>query len=90
MSVMSDCVSLRGVIASCGAETVCQLCCGQALRTPVLKHAYDVSNDVIRLVSKSRSPVDLPPDNACTYGQSRVEVQQTCQLEVSIIWLLHI
>ena len=44
---------------------------------PVSKDAYNVSNDVIRLLSKSCSPVDLPPDNVETYRRSSVEAQQT-------------
>ena len=43
---------------------------------PVLKDAYDVSNDVICLLSKSSSPVE---DNTCTYRRLSVEAQQTCQ-----------
>ena len=46
---------------------------------PVLKDAYNVSNHVIRLLNKSLSPVDLPPDNAHKFRRSCVEAQQTCQ-----------
>ena len=48
-------------------------------------YAPHVSNNAIRLRSKSRSPVDLPPDNARMYRLSSIEVQQTSQLEVHIV-----
>ena len=52
---------------------------GKLYALPVLKDDYNVSNDVICLLSKSRSPVDLPPDNVDMYRRLSVKAQQTCQ-----------